>query len=63
MEEIKNDDFTDVPEYMNDKSLDNARMAFRIKFGMVNKIKMNFKGSYKHNLKCEKCELEEDETQ
>ena len=30
---------------------------------MVNNIKMNFKGSYKHNLKCEKCELEEEETQ
>ena len=63
LDEIKNDDFTDLPEYMNDKSLENARMAFRIKSGMVNNIKMNFKGSYKHNLKCEKCELEEDETQ
>ena len=30
---------------------------------MVNKIKMNFKGSYKHNLTCEKCEIGENETQ
>ena len=49
LEEIKYYDFTDVPEYMNDKSLENARMAFRMKSGMANKIKMNFNGSYKHN--------------
>ena len=30
---------------------------------MVNRRKMNFKGSFKPNLKCEKCELDEDETQ
>ena len=57
LEDIKNDDFTEVPEYMNYKSLENARMAFRIKYGMVNRIKINFKGCYRHNLKCEKFEM------
>ena len=63
LEEIQNEDFRELPDYMHDKSIENARMAFRIKSGMVNRIKMNYKGSYKHNLKCEKCELEENETQ
>ena len=48
---------------MNDKSLENSRMAFRIKSSLVNRIKMNFKGSYKHNLICDKCESGQNETQ
>ena len=63
LEAIKNDDFTELPEYMNDKSLENSRMSFRIKSSLVNRIKMNFKGSYKHNLVCEKCESGQNETQ
>ena len=63
LESVKNDNFTELPEYMNEKSLDNARMAFRIKTEMVNKIKMNFKGSYKNNLTCDKCMAEQNETQ
>ena len=63
LEAIKNDDFRELPDFMNDKSIDNARMGFRIKSGMVNKIKMNYKGSYKNNLTCEKCESGENETQ
>ena len=63
LESVKNDHFTELPEYMNEKSLDNARMAFRIKTEMVNKIKMNFKGSYKNNLTCDKCMAEQNETQ
>ena len=38
-------------------------MVIRIKSGVVNRIKMNFKGSYKNSLKCEKCEMGENETQ
>ena len=38
-------------------------MAFRIRTRMVNKIKMNFKNSFKENLKCENCNLSENETQ
>ena len=63
LEAVKNDDFTKLPEYMNDKSLARARMAFRIKSEMVNKIKMNYKGSYKNNLACDKCEGGQNETQ
>ena len=44
LEEIKHNDFTKMPEYMEDKSLENARMAFRIKSKMVQSIKMNYKG-------------------
>ena len=41
LEDIKDNDFTMMPEYMEDKSLDKARMAFRIKSKMVQAIKMN----------------------
>ena len=34
----------------------------RIKSGMVNRIKMNYKGSNKNNLSCEKCESGENKT-
>ena len=38
LEAVKKDDFTKLPEYMNEKSVDRARVAFRIKSEMVNKI-------------------------
>ena len=63
LEAIKHDDLTELPDYMNDKSIENARMAFRIRSGMVNRIKTNYKGSCKHNLACEKCDICENETQ
>ena len=63
LEYIKNDNFTELPEYMKEKSLEKARMAFRIRSKMVQNIKMNFKGSYKNNLCCDKCGDEELETQ
>jgi hypothetical protein len=49
LEAIKNDDFRELPEFMNDKS--------------INRIKMNYKGSFKNNLSCKKCESGENETQ
>ena len=63
LEDIKDSDFTKLPEYMEEKSLEKARMSFRIKSKMVQSIKMNFKSSYKGNLSCEKCEAGIDETQ
>ena len=48
---------------MKEKGVDRARMAFRIRTRMVSKIKMNFKNSFKENLKCENCDLSENETQ
>ena len=38
LEAVKKDDFTKLPEYMNEKSVDRARLAFRIKSEMVNTI-------------------------
>ena len=55
LEDVKNEDFWNVPEYMNIKSLDKVRMAFRIRCKMVNNIKMNLNNSYKNNLACEQC--------
>ena len=63
LEDIKNDDFRELPEYMNMKSLDKVRMAFRIKTKMVKNIKMNYKNSHKNNLACEQCASGESETQ
>ena len=37
---INNVNFTELPEYVNAKSPDNKRIAFRIKSGMLNTIKM-----------------------
>ena len=63
LEDIKDNDFTMMPEYMEDKSLDKARMAFRIKSKMVQAIKMNHKGSHKGNLSCDKCKSGSEDTQ
>ena len=63
LEEIKHKDYTKLPDYMEDKSLEKSRLAFRIKCKMVQGIKMNYKGSYKNNLTCDKCDLKCDETQ
>ena len=63
LDDIKDDDFTKMPDYMEDKSLENARMSFRIKSKMVQAIKMNFKSSHKGDLSCEKCDSGSDETQ
>ena len=42
LEDVKNDDFQEFPEYMNMKSLDKVRMAIgRKKTKMVKNIKMN----------------------
>ena len=63
LKDIKNGDFREVQDYMSEKSLDKGRMAFRIRTKMVKNVKMNFKNLNRNNLKCEKCDMEEDETQ
>ena len=63
LKDVKNEDFRCEQDYMKEKGVDRARMAFRIRTRMVNKIKMNFKNSFKENLKCENCNLSENETQ
>ena len=63
LKEIKNEDLRTEQDYMKEKAMDNARMAFRIRAKMVKTIKMNFKNMYRNNLKCEECDAEEEETQ
>ena len=55
---IKNENFTKEQEYMNEKSIEKARTAYRIRTKMVQRVKMNFKNMYKENLGCEYCEAE-----
>ena len=64
----KNDDFSQVQQYMLGKSVDNCRMAFQIRCEMVNDIKGNFKDKYKRlggeaGLKCEDCSEDQIQTQ
>ena len=47
LEAIKNDDFTKVQEYFDDKSVANGRMAFKVRSQMVPEIPGNFKNRYK----------------
>ena len=63
LKEIKDEDFRKEQDYMEERAMDTARMAFRIRTKMVKKVKMNFKNMYKDNLKCEECDMDEDESQ
>ena len=60
---VKNEDFRKPQEYMKEKSVENARQAFRVRSKMIKSVKMNFKNMHKNeDLRCEKCS-EEEETQ
>ena len=63
LKEVKNEDFRKEQDYLMEKSVDKARMAFRLRSRMVPKVKMNFKNMHRNNLKCEECGKEEEETQ
>ena len=45
--DIKDEDFTKVQDYFKDKSVENARMAFKVRCKMVPDIPCNFKNKYK----------------
>ena len=62
LEDIKHEDFRKEQEYMHGKPVEKARLAYRIRTKLVNRVKMNFKNMYKNNLKCETCK-DENETQ
>ena len=62
LEDIKHEDFRKEQDYMHGKSVEKARLAYRIRTKLVNRVKMNFKNMYKNNLKCETCK-DENETQ
>ena len=55
LEAIKNEDFREAQQYMEFKSIDQARMAYRIRCKMVKSIKDNFKNSYS-DLACDNCQ-------
>ena len=61
--EVKNTDMRKEQEYMTEKAVDKARLAFRLRAKMTKCVKMNFKNQYKGNLGCDRCESGEYETQ
>ena len=63
LKDIKHEDFRQEQDYMTEKAMDNARMAFRIRTKMVKNIKMNFKNMHRNDLKCKQCDLDEEESQ
>ena len=58
---IKEDDFREVQPYFKDRSVDNVRMAFKIRTEMVQEIPGNYKNKYRvkgsenDGLKCSEC--------
>ena len=61
LEAIKNDNFRQMQQYFNDKNLANARLKFKIRSKMVDKIPGNFKNRYKYSeegLNCSDCKVE-----
>ena len=55
---IKDKDFTKEQDYLNEKSIEKARMAYRIRTKMVQRVKMNFKNMNKGKLACDFCQAE-----
>ena len=61
LQNIRYDDFTEIQPYFQDKSIENARLKFRIRSQMVDKIPGNFKNKYRfdvNGLKCFYCPQE-----
>ena len=68
MEHIKDEDFSQVQDYLKQKSIENTRTAFKIRCSMVEDIKGNFKSKYRRNggeeaLLCQDCDCGEIQTQ
>ena len=62
LEDIKHEDFRKEQAYMHYKSVEKARLAYRIRTKLVNRVKMNFKNMYKENVNCDTCK-DQKETQ
>ena len=62
LENIKDEDFSDVQEYFKEKSVENTRLAFKIRTQMVAEIPGNYKnkfrvkGTVKEGLVCMECQ-------
>ena len=63
LKSVKDGDFRTEQEYMEEKGVERARTAFRIRTRMLKKVKMNYKNNHRDNLKCENCDMMEDESQ
>ena len=57
---IRNQDLRKPQEYMREKSVENARQAFRVRSKMIRSVKMNFKSMHRNDLKCVKCGVAEE---
>ena len=58
LQDIKNSDFENLQSYFNDKSIENARIKFKIRTKMLEKVTGNFKNMHKNienGLKCDLC--------
>ena len=62
LDHIKNEDFREVQKYFEEKSVENTRMAFKIRTHMVPEIPANFKNKYRvrgtdtEGLVCSECD-------
>ena len=69
LENIQDEDFHEIQDYFGDKSVENTRMAFRIRTQMVRDIPGNYKNKYKvkgtvnEGLVCSECDTGEILTQ
>ena len=68
MRKHSQDNFKQVQDYLKGKSVENCRMAFRIRCEMVKEIKGNYKDKYRRRggeqaLNCEDCDSDQVQTQ
>ena len=69
LDNIKDEDFSEIQQYFTEKSVENTRMGFMIRTQMVPKIPGNFKNKYRvkgtenEGLVCTECQEEEIMTQ
>ena len=68
MKKHEDNTFTDVQPYFKGKSVDNIRMAFRIRTELVEEVRGNFKDKFKRKggeaaLECQECFSGQIETQ
>ena len=61
LHDIKDDNFRSIQEYFHDKNLTSARLKFKIRTKMVEKVPGNFKNRYLYNeigVNCSDCKVE-----
>ena len=61
LQDIKNNHFRGLQDYFHDKNLANARLKFKIRTKMVEKVPANFKNRYFYNeggVNCSSCKVE-----